>query len=334
MTEKVSVIIPCFNEEDTIRLLLISLSQQTFPQQNMEILIADGMSQDKTRDEIKRFQTENQAMNIRVIDNSKQSIPAALNAAIRAAKGEVFLRMDAHAIPQPDYIERCVKALEDNLAENVGGVWDIRPRTDTPIARAIALAAAHPLGVGDAHYRFADKAVYVDTVPFGSFKRTLIDKIGLFDETLLTNEDYEFNTRIIQNGGRIWLDPSIRSTYYARKNLDELRKQYWRYGFWKAQMIKRYPKTLRLRQALPPLFVFSLFVLSIAAILSPVAFILVLGEVALYALILLAVGIQIAIKEKDAHMLYGVPLAIATMHFNWGAGFIRGIFCHAPKRLS
>ena len=331
MTANISIIIPCFNEEDTIQLLLTALSEQTYPQKDMEIIIADGMSQDNTRSEIKRFKVKHADMNIRVIDNRIGNIPAALNTAIKAAKGDIFIRMDAHAIPQADYVERCVKALQEGIGDNVGGVWDIHPRNEKWIARSIAVAAAHPLGVGDAQYRFTNEAAYVDTVPFGAFKRDLIDKIGPFDETLLSNEDYEFNTRIRESGGRIWLDPSIRSIYYARPNLDELSRQYWRYGFWKAQMLKRYPKTLRLRQAIPPLFVLSLLIFAIAALLFPLAQWLMFSEALLYILVLMGVGIQVAIKEKQFSMLFGVPLAIATMHLNWGAGFIRGIFTRKSK---
>lgn len=330
MSFDVSIIIPCKDESETIRLLLAALRDQTYPQDKMEIIIADGMSSDDTREKIANFQKENPAMLILVVDNPKVNIPAALNAGIQSSQGNIIIRMDAHSIPNSDYIERCVTSLDQGLGDNVGGVWDIRPQTNTPIAKAIAAAAAHPLAVGNALYRHATKAAYVDTVPFGAFKRELLDKVGMFDETLLTNEDYEFNTRIRQNGGRIWLDPGIRCTYYARKNLVDLGKQYWRYGFWKAQMIKRYPKTLRLRQALPPLLVASVLLLSIFSFMSSTALILLLGELALYLLSLLAVGIQLAIKEKQTGHILNVPLAIVTMHFNWGAGFIRGLFFRLP----
>ena len=126
------------------------------------------------------------------------------------------------------------------------------------MAQSIAAAASHPLGVGDALYRHASKASQVDTVPFGAFKRELLALVGFFDESLLTNEDYEFNTRIRKSGGTIWLDPAIRSVYFARPTLAALARQYSRYGFWKWRMLRRYPETLRWRQGLPPLFVLSL----------------------------------------------------------------------------
>ena len=194
------------------------------------------------------------------------------------------------------------------------------------MARSIAAAAGNPLAVGDAHYRYTDKAAYVDTVPYGSYKRDLFDQIGLFDETLLANEDYEFNTRIIQNGGKIWLDPKIRCYYFARPNLRALSRQYYGYGYWKIQMLKRYPETLRWRQALPPVFILGLLVTLLVGIFwkpSLVIFAIALG---LYLMTLLSVGIHMASKKSDILMMIGIPLAIITMHFSWGAGFIAGAF--------
>ena len=255
---KVSVIVPCYNEQSTIRLLLDAIHQQTFPRAEMEVVIADGMSTDGTRDEIAKFQAGFPDLTVRVVDNTLRNIPSGLNRAIESSHGEIILRLDAHSKPYPDYIANSVKALEEGRGDNVGGVWEIHPGADTWIAKSISVAAAHPLGVGDAMYRHAKQAAVVDTVPFGAFKRELIDRIGKFDETLLTNEDYEFNARIRKANGRIWLDPSIRSVYFARSNLVELARQYWRYGYWKWRMLRRYPDTLRWRQALPPLFVLSL----------------------------------------------------------------------------
>jgi succinoglycan biosynthesis protein ExoA len=206
---KVSIVIPCYNEQSTIRLLLGALREQTFPRAEMEVIIADGMSTDHTRDVITAFQKDFPDLVMRVIDNTLRNIPSGVNCAIEASRGEIILRLDAHSRPYPEYIANSVKALEDGRGDNVGGVWEIHPGADTWIAKSIAVAAAHPLGVGDAMYRHAKHAAEVDTVPFGSFKRDLIERVGLFDESLLTNEDYEFNARIRKAGGRIWLDPSI-----------------------------------------------------------------------------------------------------------------------------
>ncbi len=318
----VSVIVPCFNEEATVNLLLEAIYQQAYPRQELEVILADGLSTDRTRDEIARFARQHPDLAIKVVDNPKRIIPAALNAAIAAAAGEYLVRLDGHAAPQPDYIARCVAALEQGLGENVGGVWEIRPGGRGSLARGIAAAAAHPLGVGDAHYRYTTRAQVVDTVPFGAFRRSLLQRIGGFDESLLTNEDYELNVRIRQSGGKIWLDPAIRSAYYARSTLSALARQYWRYGYWKAQMLRRYPHTLRWRQAIPPVFVASLAGLALLGLIHPLGWGTLTALLSVYGIALLAVGLQIARRKQDASLVYAAPLAMAIMHLMWGAALL------------
>ncbi len=332
MPPSVSVIIPCRNEEKTIHLVLDAIYGQTYPRDRLQVVIADGFSEDRTREKIADFKTAHPDLDVLVVDNPQRVIPAGLNAAIKASIGELIVRMDAHSIPNPDYVALCVDALERDIAQNIGGVWDIQPGKDSWIARSIAAAAGNPLAVGDAHYRFTDKAAYVDTVPYGSYKRELFEQIGLFDETLLANEDYELNTRILQSGGKIWLDPKIRCTYFARSNLRALAKQYYGYGFWKVQMLKRYPETLRWRQVLPPAFLLGLALTLLVGIFWKPSLYLFTAVLGLYLLILLAVGIHMAIKKRDILMMIGVPLAIITMHFSWGAGFFAGAF-GAQKKI-
>jgi succinoglycan biosynthesis protein ExoA len=316
------VVIPCYNEERTIHLLLGALHQQTFPPSHMEVVIADGMSTDGTRRSIASFQKEHPDLLVSIVDNHNRTIPSGLNQAIQAARGQYIVRLDAHSVPSPDYVQRSVAALDNGLGDNVGGVWEIRPSASGGVSRSIAAAAAHPLAVGDARYRYSDKAQPVDTVPFGAFRRTLVDQIGGFDETLLTNEDYEFNVRVRQNGGIVWFDPAIRSIYFSRQTLRALARQYWRYGYWKARMLSRYPGTLRWRQALPPLFVLGLLVLAGASIPLPAARFALAAVLLLYAAVLLAAAAALAWKKKDAFLLAGVPLAVAVMHLTWGAALL------------
>jgi succinoglycan biosynthesis protein ExoA len=290
----------------------------------MEVILADGLSTDHTRERIHAFQKQHPDLTIKIVDNHKRVIPSALNRAIENAHGEIIVRLDAHSIPAPDYIERCIDLLTAGQGDNVGGVWHIRPGNDTPIARAIASAASHPLGVGDALYRVGGYARQVDTVPFGAFRRILVNQIGPFDESLLTNEDYEFNARIRQAGGKIWFDPAIQSVYFSRSNLSLLARQYARYGYWKAQMLRRYPKTLRWRQLLPPLFVTALVVLMIFAPWYTIARWLLWFQIGSYLLVLFATGITISIKERKLALMYGFPLAIATMHLFWGLMLLWG----------
>jgi succinoglycan biosynthesis protein ExoA len=317
----VSIVVPCYNEQATIRLLLEAIYHQTFPRQQLEVVIADGRSTDCTRQEIATFQQEYPDLLIRVLDNPKRIIPAGVNLALKAACGEFILRMDAHSIPCPDYVSACVADLTAGLGDNVGGVWDICPGGRDWQARSVAVAAAHPLGVGDARYRVGGQSQAVDTVPFGAFRRSLVDRIGAFDESLLTNEDYEFNVRLRKAGGVVWHDPAIRSTYYARPSLAALGKQYWRYGFWKARMLRRYPSTFRWRQ-LAGIFVLSFFIFAFLGVWFMPARWLLLFEIIFYSMALIIAGARVAFDKHDTVLLLGVPLAIATMHFAWGTAFL------------
>ena len=331
MPPRVTIIVPCYNEQRTIQQLLKAIYQQTYSLSEMEVVIADGLSEDSTRDVITLFQKEHSDLVVRIVDNTARTIPSGINYAIKASVGETIIRMDAHSQPYPDYVERCILALDENLGENVGGVWVIMPGDDGWIAGSIAAAAAHPLGVGDAGYRIGAQASEVDTVPFGAFRRSLIDKIGLFDETLLSNEDYEFNARIRQSGGRIWLDPKIISVYYARSTLRELANQYWRYGFWKFQMLRRYPNTLRWRQGLPPLFVVSLIVLFLLSWWPFAGWLLAL-ELFIYIMVLLLVGVLSSLRHRKIFLCMGLPLSIATMHLAWSGGFLWSIIASLMEK--
>jgi len=321
MPPRVSIVIPCYNEQATIGQLLEAIYQQTYPRSETEVIIADGFSEDGTRDEIRDFQNAHPDLDVGIVDNAARSIPSAVNSGVRAARGEVIVRMDAHSQPYPDYVERCLSALEAGLGDNVGGVWEIKPGGKSWISESISVAAAHPLGVGDAGYRVGVQASVVDTVPFGAFSRSLIEKVGFFDETLLSNEDYEFNARIRQSGGRVWLDPEIVTVYYARSTLRELARQYWRYGYWKFRMLRRYPRTLRWRQALPPLFVASLIGLTLLSWWPLAGWFLGL-ELAIYGTVLSLVGLISALRQRKLYLLIGLPLSIATMHLVWGGGFL------------
>ena len=319
----VSIIVPCYNEETTIRHLLDAVLAQTYPLEKMELIISDGMSTDHTSHVIASFQKEHPRLAIRVVENSKRTIPSGLNQAIRESRGEIIVRLDAHSMPIAEYVERCVAAHQLHKGDNIGGVWEIRAGDETWIAESISFAAAHPLGVGDAMYRLNAKAGVVDTVPFGSFHRALIEKIGEFDETLLANEDYEFNTRVRESGGIVWLDPSIRSVYFSRSTLGKLASQYWRYGFWKYKMLKRYPHTLRWRQALPPAFVLALIILIVLSLFTEIARYLLVAQLLIYFLILGLAALKLAVEQRKSFLVVGLPLGILTMHVSWGAGFLR-----------
>jgi len=322
---EVSVIVPCLNEENTIQLLLNAILTQNFPIEKIEVIIADAISNDKTREKILEFEKSHPSLTIRIVDNLRRTIPTALNLAAKSAIGDYIIRLDAHSIPNEDYILNCINILKSGKAQNVGGIWEICPGDETCMARSIARAASHPFGAGDAAYRISSRAGFVDTVPFGAFKKEVFIKSGGFDENLLSNEDYEFNTRLRQSGGKVWLDPAIKAKYYARKNLIELSKQYWRYGFWKNRMLRKYPKSLRWRQAIPPLFVLFMILFAVLSLITPIARIIFIMGLGLYFLALLIGGVIESVKMNDLCYMR-MMFAFVTIHFCWGGGFLFSFF--------
>ncbi|MGD8634236.1 MAG: glycosyltransferase family 2 protein [Anaerolineales bacterium] len=325
LPDRISIIVPCYNEVDGIGDLLEALAGQTYPLDRLEVIIADGMSSDGTRDRIQSFQRENPHLSILIVDNPARIIPAALNVAIQSASGEIIIRLDAHSIPRPDYIARCVEVLEDQNVANVGGIWEIEPGSGSHVARGIAAAAAHPLGAGGARYRVGGPPGPVDTVPFGAFRRSWLDRVGQFNEALLSNEDYEYNVRLREAGGVVFFDPRIRSVYIARSTLPALGRQYARYGYWKARMLRRYPGTMRLRQLIPPVFVGSLLVLALLSPILPLAAALLKVELGIYALFAIVSAFLEVWRRKDPSLVFTFPLALIVIHFSWGIGFWNGL---------
>jgi succinoglycan biosynthesis protein ExoA len=322
----VSIVIPCLNEERFIRAVLESLARQ-YELGCFEIIIVEGLSNDRTREVIAGFAHDNPRLAVRVIDNPDRDIPKALNLGIDAATGEIIVRMDAHSIPSPGYVRRCVKLLTEGDAAVVGMPWKICAGNDSLMARAIALAVAHPFGIGDAKYRLNISASeYVDTVPFGAFKKSLWQRIGGFNEKLLANEDYDFNYRVRKDGGLILLDADEHCDYVARATLSELVKQYWRYGGWKAQMVKLQPASLRWRHLVAPAFVAGLVVTGVASVVWPSAFWLFSLAVVSYALLAIVCSLQLALRNKDIALFLVLPLIFLSIHLSWGASFIAGLF--------
>ncbi len=323
---QLSIVIPCYNEEKNIQALLEAICRQTFPQAEMEVIIADGFSTDDTRLRIQDYALAHPKMRIQLVDNVKRVIPSGLNLAIRASRGTIIIRMDAHTLPALDYIERSVDALKAGRGDNVGGVIDIHPGKDDWIARSIAIATAHPLGVGDAKYRWAKTAGKSDTVAFGCYYKTTVEQVGYYNESLFINEDYEFNARLRALGFTIWVDPAIRAVYFSRSTLGALARQYFAYGFWKVRMLRRFPNTLRWRQALPPLFVLWILMLLLISIFWLPALWVLLTTLVFYCLILIAGSVDQVMKHKTGSLFFGIPIAIITMHLSWGVGFWTSVF--------
>ena len=330
----VSVIVPCYNEAATIKGLLQGLSEQSFDLEQLEVVIADGGSTDGTVDVIEEFRKQHPELELRVIHNPNQTIPAGLNKAISEANGSTIVRLDAHSRPNVDYIQRSMEILGATQVANVGGMWQIRASDDGMMSRSIATAAASWLGAGDARYRVGGEAGPVDTVPFGVYPREWLEKVGPFDETLLTNEDYEYNYRLRQAGGVVWFDPRIRSVYFARESINALLRQYARYGFWKSRMLLKHPGSLRLRQLIPGAFVSTVLILAIVSLFSAGAWPLLATVLGIYIAAVLTAGVYSAGRMRDIGMLVGYPIAIAVMHFAWGGAFLWGLLTGVLEKLS
>jgi hypothetical protein len=244
----------------------------------------------------------------------------------------VLVRLDAHSVPSPNYVADALAHLQDPAIGVVGGVWDVAPGSDSATARAIARVVSHPLGAGDAMYRIGGglKApATVDTVPFGCFRREVWQQLGAFDGTLHANEDYDFNYRVRQSGRCVFLDPNIRSTYYARSTLGALAKQYFRYGWWKVQMLRKYPESLRWRQAVPVAFVATLVVLGLTGTIIPVAPNALGFVLAVYCATVIGTAMTICWRGRTWAELLPVCAAFTTVHVCWGAGFITNLLTGA-----
>jgi glycosyltransferase involved in cell wall biosynthesis len=331
-TTSVSVVIPCFNEERLIEKVLANLIEQ-YHDDAYEVLVVDGGSTDGTRAAVDRFVEAHPSFCVQVIDNPARHIPVGVNLGIARARGQVIVRMDAHSTPSPNYVRRCVELLVETEASVVGMTLRVRAGADTLTARAIAIAVAHPFGIGDAKYRSAGLSgrQFVDTVPFGAFRKTLWQELGGFSENLLTNEDYDFNYRVRSRGGQVLLDTKAYCQYFARPTLRELSRQYFRYGYWKARMVQLHPRSIKLRQIVAPAFVTSLVAsgaLSLAW--SPMVWVL-LAIIIAYSSLALFYAAQLARRNGAFKLLFPLFLSFTVIHLCWGTGFILGL---VPRRAS
>jgi GT2 family glycosyltransferase len=237
--------------------------------------------------------------------------------------------MDAHAAPSPGYIRRCVEVLRQENTGVVGMPCLVRPGADTLMAQAIAAAVSHPFGIGDAKYRLSQGGPLqeaVDTVAFSCFRKALWQGLDGFNESLLTNEDYDFNYRVRLSGQQVILDRSGHCDYFARSTLKDLASQYARYGFWKAHMLKLHPRSVRLRHLVAPAFILSLVVLALSGLVWKPAWWLLLVEVVAYLLCAFGAGWQAAKKsEKGLMMTSMMPVVFMTIHLSWGLSFFHGL---------
>lgn len=328
-TDFVTVIVPCRNEAKHIRLFLEGLVLQETEGLPWEVIIADGMSTDGTRDVLKECcQREPR---IRMIDNPARSVASGLNAAIRAAAGNIIVRMDCHTEYAPDYIRKCVDTLRTTGADNVGG--PARTIADSLMAKAISAAYHSPFSTGGAKFHNENYEGCVDTVTYGCWYKSKLEELGLFDEALIRNQDDEFNLRLTRAGGIIWQSPAIVSFYHPRGNLRSLFRQYMQYGFWKVLVIRKHKLPGSWRHLVPG--VFSLcnllaLISCIIALLSQSSFYLSLigttwaASLALYVLACLGAS-SFATRRYGWSIFPLLPPAFMTFHVSYGLGFLFGV---------
>lgn len=325
--DSVSVVIPCRNEGEAVVSLLDALCREAPPVH--EIVVVDNASSDDTAARVRAWTAAHPGAPLRFVTCVRIGQPAALNAGIRIATGDIIVRVDAHSRPDETYVPLAVATLQETEAGIVGGVWRIEPGSQTATARAIAVAASHPLGAGDAAYRIGGARPgrrAVDTVPFGCFYRSTWAALGGFNERILTNEDYEFAYRVRRSGRQVILDPRMQCVYRARPTIGALGAQYFRYGWWKGQMLRWHPRSLRWRQAVPAGFVACLLALLCVAPFVMAARAGLAALMALYGGTLLAAGIKAGIDRRDAAISTILPATFATIHVMWGLGALVNLF--------
>jgi glycosyltransferase involved in cell wall biosynthesis len=318
----VTVILPIRNEEDFIARCLAAVLQQDYSADRMEVLIADGMSTDATREQIVLIARQNVNASVRIVNNPHKIVATGFNLALAEAKGDVIVRVDGHTLIERDYIRQCVDALERSGADNVGG--RMKPVGHTLLGQAVALATSSPFGVGGGRFHYSDQEEWVDTVYMGAWRRDAFDRFGMFDEEFVRNQDDEFNYRTVSMQGKILLSPKIRSLYFNRSTLGSLWRQYYEYGFYKVRVMQKHPRQMRLGQFAPLALIVGLMFGFVVGLLVDSVFNIFLALLASYVGATLLASISLA-RELRWRQILLLPIVFAVLHFGYGFGFMVGL---------
>lgn len=322
---RVSIVVPCRNERTYIESFCSqALAQELPPGWALELLIADGDSDDGGRECLEALAASEPCL--RVVSNPGRIVSTGLNAAIQASVGEVIVRMDVHTAYAADYVSQCLLALQVTGADNVGGPWRAVPAAGAhAMQHAVAAAFQSRWVAGGARSRDLDYSGWVDTVYLGCWPRAVFDRYGGFDERLVRNQDDEHNLRLRRGGAKVWQDARIRSAYRPRARLTQVFRQYQQYGYWKPFVMRKHSQPASLRHLVPGVFVALFGALSLLALTGLIWPVLALG--ALYGLAVLALTIGVAVSEKlSFQVLVRVPAVIAAYHLGYGLGSMWGWF--------
>lgn len=311
----VSVVVPARNCAEVLGDCLGAIASQTY-RGPMDVTVALAPDRDGTRQVLSEAALE---IPLQIVDNPAGTTPAGLNLAVAASKGAIVARVDAQSRLPPDYIDRAVRTLASTGAANVGGVQ--RPVGSGGLQGAIAAAMASPFGGGPAAFRRGRRAGPADTVYLGVFDRDALESVGGFDETLVRNQDYEFNWRLRRQGRLVWLDPGLVVDYVPRADYAGLARQYFSYGTWKRKMLMRHRRSLRVRQLAAPALVAGLAASAVDLARGR------LRGAALPALYLAACAVASWRLGASVDSWRGRLRAMGSfvvMHLCWGAGFLGG----------
>ncbi|MBI5055377.1 MAG: glycosyltransferase family 2 protein [Nitrospirae bacterium] len=324
--KKVSVLIPCRNEVKNIEACIRNVFGFEKPEGDFEVMIVDGMSDDGTRDILLKLQE--QYPTLVILDNPERTVPHAMNLGITQAKGEYIVRTDVRCLHPKNYLKDLIKLSEETGADNVGGV--LIPLGNTYVQQCVAAAYRSRITMGGALRDRGDFAGETDAVYGGCFRRSRLIEVGMYDESMVRNQDDELSFRLRKSGGKIIQSGRIKIQYFPRNKFRQLFKQFMQYGYWKVAIMKKHPAQLSLRHFVPAVLVAGFALLGVTAVLNK----FVLGAFFLYAggyvsLILLE-SLRLTFFEK-MKLLPGVMLAIVSIHFGFGAGFITALISNAVR---
>jgi succinoglycan biosynthesis protein ExoA len=281
-----------------------------------EIVVADGMSDDGTREVLTRRASEEPRL--RVVENRARRTPSGLNVALAAARGRYFIRLDGHTFAPPDYARRLLAHLESGEWDAAGGIK--RAVGEGPFGRAVAAAHASRFAIGNARHHYVSRPGPIDHIPHGAYDLSLARRIGGFSEDLVRNQDYDFDRRFMLAGGRIVLDPTIGLDWQVRETPRALASQYAQYGYWKFEVLRRHPGSLKLRWLAPPLLVAGLTAGTALAPWRPAR--LALSSLAVAYGTFVIVGATSVSRRAGPAAVARTSIALATMQLSWGSGFL------------
>lgn len=315
----ISVVMPIYNEEKYIENCIDSLLLQDYPQECMEWIFVDGMSSDRTRELIEAY-IEKHPKLIKILSNPNKTVPYAMNIGIKEARGKYIIRLDAHADYNTDYISKCVYYLDTTDADNVGGVAETKSKGF--VGNAIAKMLSSRFGVGNSEFRTNGESGYVDTVPFGAFRREVFEKWGGYNERLTRNQDNEMNYRIRKNGGKIYLSSDIKLSYYCRDSIKSISDMAVKNGMWNVITMKLCPGSMGVRHFIPLAFLLSLIILPITSIIYHPIWWLFAFEMTLYFALDCLCSAKQASGIKEFILLV---LLFPVFHITYGAGSLEGV---------